>query len=301
MKKIVVPQDLGFYPDQIKRLKSLGDTTIFNDIPTAEEWLIRSKDADIICTGEIGMQDKSYELENKFFSLPMVGTSWIDLPKLKQNNNSLSNSPGCNKEAVSEWIIGMMVYLLRRFDKYIRVAKITKEEALKHPLGLVGKNITILGKGNIGSRVGKICEALGMRVSYFQRNDNLLGKAKNADIIVSCLSTNSSTKNLLNKKFFNSLKKGSYFITVTTSMIYDADAMFEALDKGILAGVADDSATMPVAEVDNPYYQKLLKHKKVICTPHIAFNTDATARKANDIMIDNVEAWIKGKPINLVI
>lgn len=301
MKKIVVTGSMHLYPDQIERLKKLGDTVVFDDIPTSKEWLERSKDADIILSGEIGMQDKSYELKNKYFSLPMVGVGWLDLPKLKANNNHLSNCPGCNKQAVSEWIIGMMIYLFRRFGELIRTTDIKKEEVLKSSHSLAGKNITILGKGNIGSTVGKICEALGMKVTYFQRNDNLLGKVKDADVVVSCLSANPSTRNLLDKTFFNSLKKGAYFITITASSVYDADAMLEALDKLILAGVADDSATMPVGEVSNPYYQKLLKHPKVIVTPHIAFNTDLTARGANDIMIDNVEAWIKGSPINLVI
>lgn len=162
-------------------------------------------------------------------------------------------------------------------------------------------NVAILGKGNIGSRTGEVCKTLGMNVSYFQKGDNLTEKVKDADIIVACLSANPATKNLLSKEFFNSLKNDSYFITVTNSSVYDVDAMLEALEKGILAGVADDSACMPVAEADHPYYLRLANHPRVVATPHIAFNTDATARKANDIMIDNVENWIKGTPINIVI
>jgi len=301
MKKIVVPQNMIFFPDQIERLKSLGELTMYDDIPTPEVWLQRCKNADLICTGEVGMETKGYQLKNKYFSLPMVGTGWLDLPKLKAGGNSLSNSPGCNKEAVSEWIMGMMIHMLRQFDKLVRVTEISKEEAYKKSPGLAGKNVTILGKGNIGSRVGKICETMKMNVTYFQRNDSLLDKVRDADVVVSCLKAEASTKNLLDNTFFNSLKKGSYFITITSSSVYDIDAMLEALDKDILAGAADDSAGMPVAEADNPYYLKLVKHPKVISTPHIAFNTDATARKANDIMIDNIEAWIKGKPINIVI
>ncbi|MDO8499002.1 MAG: NAD(P)-dependent oxidoreductase [bacterium] len=301
MKKIVVPQNMSFYPDQIERLKSLGETTIYNDMPTPEEWFERCKDADIICTGEVGMETRGYELRNKYFSLPMVGTGWLDLPRLKEGGNSLSNSPGCNKEAVSEWIIGMMIYMLRQFDRLIGVTNKSKQEVFKRSPGLAGKNVTVLGKGNIGSRVGEICKVMGMDVTYFQRGDDLLEKTKDADVVVSCLKVEPSTKNLLDKKFFNSLKKGSYFIIITASSIYDIDAMFEALDKEILAGVADDSAGMPVAEADNPYYLKLISHPKVVATPHIAFNTDATSRKANDIMIDNVGNWIKGKPSNIVI
>ena len=82
--------------------------------------------------------------------------------------------------------------------------------------------------------------------------------------------------------------------------ICDVDAMLSALDKGILAGVAHDSGGIQVGDISDPFYQKLLKNPKVIVTPHIAYKTDATARRQYDMMIDNVEAWIKGHPVNLV-
>ena len=76
--------------------------------------------------------------------------------------------------------------------------------------------------------------------------------------------------------------------------------MLGALDKGILAGVAHDAGGIKVGDTADPFYQKLLKHPKVLVTPHIAYNTDVRARVSYDMMIDNVEAWIKGKPINLL-
>ncbi|MBW2990497.1 hydroxyacid dehydrogenase [Candidatus Woesearchaeota archaeon] len=301
VKKIVVTQTLDLLPDQKKRLEALGKVSYYNDIAkTPEEWLERCKGADIVLSGKFGLKQKIYELPNTFFSLPFVGIGWIDKKKLKQNKVTVSYCPGCNKDAVSEWVIGMLLTLFREFNIYINSTNFNKTTPPPPKLGLTNKKVCILGKGNIGSRVRKICSAFDMQTDYFRRGDDLIEKVKDSDVIIDCLGSNKTTWGLLNRKFFQSLKKGSYFLTITSSKIYDVDAMIEALDQGILAGAANDSGSIPIGDTKDPFYQKLLKHPKILVTPHIAFLTDVTCRVANDMMIDNVEAWLKGKPINLV-
>ncbi len=119
-------------------------------------------------------------------------------------------------------------------------------------------------------------------------------------MVIDALGLNDTTKGLLDKKFFNSLKKGSFFITVTSQKIYDSKAMLSALDKGILAGAATDAGGILPGDTDDPYYKKLLKHPKVLVTPHISFQSDVTVKVAGDMMIENIEAYLKGKPINVV-
>ncbi len=299
MTKIVVTQDLGLNQEERERLNKLGEVKYFDDLPkTPEEWLERCKGADVICSGKFGLKLKYQELENTFLSLPFVATDFLDRDILKERNIKVSNCPGCNKEAVSEWIIVMILNLLRDLPSWIN--KKESDNIPKETKGLVGKNITILGKGNVGTRVGKICEVLEMNVKYFTKNDNLIEFIKEADVVVDTLGSNETTKGLLNKEFFNSFKEGSYFVTVTSPKIYDVDAILEALDKNILAGVASDCASIQVGNVNDPLYVKLANHPKVLATPHIAYNTDATDRKASKIMIDNIEAYLKEEPINLI-
>lgn len=300
--KIVVTKNLKFYKDQVGRLESLGDVTYYQDIPKSpDEWLERCSGANIICTGIFGLKsDKLYELENIFISLPFVGVEFLDRKKLQERNIVVSNSPGCNKEAVSEWIIGMMLMYFRRLSQLTRTTDLPKDEILKTTTSLYNKKITILGAGHIGKQVGKICESFGMIVNFFKRENNLINSVKDADIIANCLSVNSTTDNLLNKDFFNSLKKGSFFISSSRSQIYDIEALKEALDKKILVGAADDAASIEVGDIKEAEYNSLLNHPKILVTPHIAWNTDAELRKSNDIMINNIEAWIAKKPINLI-
>lgn len=295
VKKIVVTQPLGLIERQRERLKKLGDATFYDEMPSSpEEWLERAKGADIICTGKFGFKIKAYELENVFVSVPFVALDWIDREKLKEKNVVVKNSPGCNKEPVSEWIIGMIINLMRKLPQYIN----TDEPIPGNPaigVSLTGKTVCIVGAGNVGTTVGKICEALGMSVVYFKRGDNLIEKAKDANVIVDTLAANSETEKIYNKDFFQALKRGTYFVTVTGDRLWDIDAMLEALDQGILAGVATDVGNIQVGTVDNPIYQRFANHPKVYATPHIAYNSDRGDMVCNDMMIDNIETWLRDK------
>lgn len=297
-KKIVVVQKMDLFPDQIKRLKSLGEVKIYQDMPkNADDWLSRCQNADIICSDKFGLKERIYELKNVFISLPFVGVGWIDKGKIRDRGIVVSRSPGCNKVAVSEWIAGMMLNLLRKLPQSINA---TNTKNFERTSSLKNKTVCILGKGNVGFRVGKICEAFEMNVIYFQRNDNLIEKARQADVIVNTLSQNSTTENLLDRNFFFSLKQGSYYIDVAVGKIIDSEAMIKSLNENILAGVATDVGGAQVGGISDSHYLKLAKHPKIFVTPHIAYKTDNTARVGYDMMIDNIEAWLKGRSINLV-
>jgi len=239
-------------------------------------------------------------LKDKLISFPFVGVGWLDLKRLSGNNVKIANAPGCNKAAVSEWIIGMMIMLSRKLLKYIDTDSVREEDFLGRIPGLTGKKVAMLGKGNVGSTVGKICEAFDMEVDYFLEGDDLLSSVKDSDFVVNCLANNSETKGLLGKEFFQSLKEGSFFLSVTDTDIYDIGGLISALDSGHLGGAAIDPAGIGIFDAEGDVYLKLKNHPKIIATPHIAFHTDLTTRRANNIMIDNVEAWINGKPINVI-
>lgn len=78
------------------------------------------------------------------------------------------------------------------------------------------------------------------------------------------------------------------------------EAMLKSVNEGWLAGVASDCGGILVGDTDDPLYQKLLKLPKVLVTPHVSYNTPMSMKLGADVMIDNVEAWIKGKPQNVV-
>ena len=75
--------------------------------------------------------------------------------------------------------------------------------------------------------------------------------------------------------------------------------MLDAL-KDNLAGAATDLAVAKTGDYKSKIYMKFKDNPKILLTPHVAWKTDYAVRKSYDIMIDNIEAFIKGSPINLV-
>jgi len=285
--KIVIPENLELSEEQIDKLNNLGDVKIYIDNPKdSEEWLERVKGADIIGARKASVENNYQELRDVFISCPFVDIGWADEEILAKNNIKIKNSPGCNKESVSEWIIGMMINLFRELYKDIKTQDFNNDQ---NTTGLFNKKVCILGSGNIGSRVGKICEALEMKVSHFKRGDDLLAKTTSQDIVINCLGTNKSTENLLDKKFFNNLKKDSFFISVSSKKLLDLKAMFEAIDNEALKGVALDKSI--IKSEDEPLYQEIKKRDKVILA-RIAARTDITLKTANDIMVKNIEEYL---------
>ncbi|EDK72639.1 D-isomer specific 2-hydroxyacid dehydrogenase, NAD-binding [candidate division TM7 genomosp. GTL1] len=299
MPKIIVTQPLGISPEHKVRLERLGEVTYFDErAKTLEEWLERVQGFDIICTGVFGIREKSNELHDTFVSLPFVGVGWADPEMLKEHNVTIANSPGCNRLAVAEWIIAMTLLMARNFLPYINIDNITEGVYPEATIGLTGKKMAILGKGNIGQQVGHIAEALGMQVNYFQRGDVMADLVRDADVVVDALSVKPDSNDLLNDDFFAALKNGAFFVTVSAGKILDTDAMFRALDSGKLAFAASDAQTP--ADTRDPIYRKLLAHPKVLVTPHVAFNSDVSNDTGNLMMIENVEAWVRGEPIHVV-
>lgn len=294
--KIAVFNSLGLENDQIERLKDLGKLTFVNkDTFSFSDF----KGIDIICAEE-PISRIVYELEDKFISFPFVGVNWLDLKRLSKKNVVIANAPGCNKEAVTEWVIAMMLILSRKLDKYINIKNISKNDFLEPIRGITGKNITILGAGNIGSKVAEVCKVFEMNITLFKKGDSLIKSINNADFIINTLPRNESTVNLFDKNIFKKIKNRPYFISITDLQIFNLNALIEALDSGNISAAAIDPAGIPIFDPNQDDYKKLLNHNNLIVTPHIAFHTNRTLRLANDIMIDNVEAWIKRKPQNLV-
>src|SRR5688572_16409043 len=220
MLKIVVTNDQSFSQEQKSRLDSLGEVTYHVSTPkSAEEYLERVRGADIICSGAAGLKEAYRQLKDVYITVPFVSVAFLDVDVLKSNNVALSNAPGSNRHAVSEWIMGMAINLMRNLPSYINRNETLRQNGSLPPLtaGLAGRSVTILGAGHVGSRVGELATAFGMEVSYFKRGNDLINAVKQADIVIDTLSSNPSTTGLLDEGFFNNLKQGAYFVSVTRS------------------------------------------------------------------------------------
>lgn len=299
---IVVTNDMGFSSDEKTRLESLGNVTYYEDTPTGVQYLDRVKNADIICSGAAGLEDVYNQIKDKYISIGFVSAAFVDLEVLKNNNVKISNAPGCNRHGVSEWITWMLLNIGRNLNQYLNSDTEFRSNGSLPKLmpGLTDKTVAILGNGNIGKQAAGICKALDMKVKFFKRGEDLHSSVSDTDFVIDTLSSNESTNGLLDKKFFKSMKKGSSFISVTRSEITNTNDLIAALDSGHLHMAAMDCGDILVGDTSNPIYRKLKDHPKILATPHISYSSEKSYKLGNEIMIDNVEAWINGKPQNLL-
>jgi len=165
---------------------------------------------------------------------------------------------------------------------------------------LVGKRVLIIGKGSIGSKIAIPCEAFGMKVDFFDRGDDLKAKSADADLVINALNCNSTSKNLLDDKFFMSLKKGVYFVSFVRQYTYSLDGLLKSIDSGIVGGAAIDCDPEKFGDTTNAFYQKALSNPKVLVTPHVAWSTKQAIVSGTEITVQNIEAFVAGKPQNVL-
>ena len=296
MTKIVV---LGANPNdnQRKRLETLGEVKYLPSPSSSDELVKQAKGANILYGDGAFLLDSLPKLKDIFVTYPYVELGVFDSQKLKENGVLVANSQGGNRPSIIEWVMFMVLALFRKFIPMVRAEKNFPVELQET---LVGKKVLIVGKGSIGTKIAIPCEAFGMKVSFFERGDNLQAKSKDADLVINALNCNTSSRNLLDEKFFMSLKKGVYYLTFARPYTYDINGLLNSIDGGVVAGAAIDCDPEKFGDTTNKFYRKALSNPKVLVTPHIAFSTKQAVANGAEIAVQNIEDFVAGKPQNIL-
>ena len=194
---------------------------------------------------------------------------------------------------------------------------------------LNGKTLGVLGTGMIGSKVIEIAKGFKMKVLAFDRSPNWnLANAlgfqyvewpdllAQSDIVTLHLPFNKDTFHFLNKDTMSRMKKGAIVINTARGGLIDTQALTEALLNGHLAGAGldvleEEALIREEAQLllDNVPRERLatmlrahilLTFKNVIITPHCAFNSKESLERLINSTIENITAFIGGKPQNIV-
>ena len=235
-----------------------------------------------------------------------VGVDNIDLNAAKTHHVTVVNAAVATTLAVAELTMGFMFSLAReipRADASMKAGQWIKKEL--EGSELFGKTLGILGFGNIGKTVGKYASALGMKVIAFDpfrdqaylaaqgaewvSLDELLNRA---DIITIHAPLTEQNRHLINDEAFSKMKNGVLIVDAARGGILDEAALLRALQSGKVGGAALD-----VYEKEPPVSLDLIKHPKVIATPHIGAQTkEAQLRAAVDISTEILNA-LNGEPL----
>lgn len=297
MKKIALDGDFNFTDEQLTRLNAVGQVEKINASSTGEEWLHAVQGYDVICTWGDNVLENADKLKDVLITYPYTELGSFDSSELAKKNVYIANSRGGNRKSIVEWVMFMVLSLYRKFPVFLRT---TEQYPFTSTDSLEGKKVLIVGHGTIGTEAGERCESFGMEVDYFNRGDNLIDKAEKADIVLNTLNCNPTSENLLDADFFSRMKKGSYYVTFSRPYTYDIDGLIAAIDAGTIAGAAIDCDPEPLFDVSNDFYKKCLTNEKILVTPHVAGVTGQAFANNLEVMVENVEMYLKGTPINLL-
>jgi len=233
----------------------------------------------------------------KALCLTTTSYSWIDTKKIAEMGITVTNIPGKSTEAVAEFNIFMMLFLLRKMPLIIKndwkmdYDNFTNEE-------LIGLNAGVLGLGKIGSKVADLCKGLGMNVSFWNRsrkdsqysNLSLEEIFERSDVIFSTLATQPSLKGFINKDLISKLNKKAIIVSTSDIHIFDEEFISEQVAKGNLGGFAFENVS-----------KKLTDYKgNVMVFPEQAYFTTGTLKNTTRILTETILSVIKGKPTNKV-
>jgi phosphoglycerate dehydrogenase-like enzyme len=296
--EIVVTGSMPFSAEQVGRLQRVGRVTTAGGASSAEEWLEQVEGADVVCSDGTFVAGNLDRLHDVFVTFPYVEIGSFDTDALARRNVMIANARGSNRDSVVEWAVFMALSLLRRFPDYVNA---DRELRFERSESLSGKDICVIGAGDIGSQLGKVLEALRAEVRYVSRGDDLMTAVKGCQLIVNSLSSTPSSARLLDRGFFRALEPGSFFITYVRPHTFDVEALLAALDDGILAGAAIDCDPQTPFDTANAYYRTLAAHEKVLATPHVAFATTQAGRQSLETVVGNIEAFANGQPRNVLV
>ena len=304
------------FPEQYtQKLKDAGLEVIYNPKLGEDDLPEAAKNVECLIVRSTIVTAKTID-ESKQLNLIVragAGVNNIDIASANKKGVYVSNCPGKNSIAVAELAIGLMLALDRRIPNNVidfKAGKWNKGEYSKAE-GLFGKNLAIIGYGNIGREVAKRARALGMSIyanDVFPINDeNVLVFTEFdkvlpiADVISIHLPQTPATKNFFNETMFGYLKKGAIFINTSRAGVVNEDALINAVkEKNIKVGL-DVFAGEPEAK-DGPVSSKLQGFENVYVTHHIGASTEqaqnAVAEETVKIVLNYISTGIIANWVN---
>jgi glycerate dehydrogenase len=295
-------------------LQSLGPCAIFDRTPPAE-LLRRAADADILLTNKAALTAGT--IQNlprlKYIGVLATGTNVVDLAAARARGIPVTNVPAYGTKSVSQLTFALLLELAHHVGHHAQTVhdgRWTRSADFCYwdfPLiELDGLTLGIVGFGRIGRAVGDLGAAFGMKVLAcartagvappFARFVELDVLFRESDVVSLHCPLTPQTANLVNARRLSLMKPTAFLLNTSRGPLVDQAALADALNAGRIAGAALDVLSREPPPSDNP----LLAAKNCIITPHLAWATRAARSRLMNIAVENVRAFLQGRPRNLV-
>ena len=315
--KIVVLDSYGMNPGDLSwdALKELGEVTIYPRT-SEDEVYQRCVEADIVLTNKVVFDaDTIWELPNlKYIGVLATGYNVVDTEAARDNEIVVTNIPAYSTDSVAQLTFAHILSIANRVEHYAienRNGRWSKNPDFVYwdtPLiELSGKTLGIVGLGLIGMKVAKMALCFGMdvfAVTSKHRKDlpegiqktTLEGLLATSDILSLHCPLKRDTREMINATTLAKMKRGAILINTGRGPLVNENDVAEALKSGQLGAYGTDVMCQEPPSADNP----LFSCPNFYATPHIAWATLEARQRLMRTAVDNVKAFIEGKPVNVV-
>jgi glycerate dehydrogenase len=277
-----------------------------------EERVARLRGAQIALTNKVKMDRATIEQcpDLKYIGVLATGFDIIDRTAAKERGISVTNVPVYGTNSVAQAVFALLLELTNQVGLH---AQSVSEGGwtrcsdfcytLTPQVELHGLKLGLVGYGKIGQAVGEIAAAFGMKVTVAARstkpgvaNASIDEIFRESDVVSLHCPLTPDTEKLVNAARLRSMKKSAFLINTSRGKLVDEAALADALNSGVIAGAGLDVLSVEPPPADNP----LPKAKNCIITPHIAWASHAARQRLMNVAVDNLKAFLSGKPQNVV-
>ena len=290
-----------------------SDVQVYDD-STNEELIERIQGARVVVTKELPVgADLLSQFPDTVKLIVEAGTGYnnIDLNAAKERGITVCNIPAYSTERVAHTVIMMILNFASTMQKQIGMlakgdrSNFTKYLQVSHT-EVNGKTLGVVGAGHIGMEVIKVAKALGMNILVHTRTPKADGDGvryvsldellENSDYITLHCPLNEQTKYMINKETIAKMKPSAVIVNTGRGPLINEADLCEALATKRIAGAGLDVQEVEPPAEDSPLYTL----DNVIITPHMGWKGLETRQRLVGIIRDNVQAFFKGEPINVV-
>ena len=290
-----------------------NDVQVYDD-STNEEVIERIQGARVVVTKELPVgADLLSQFPDSVKLIVEAGTGYnnIDLDAARAKGITVCNIPAYSTERVAHTVIMMLLNFASTMQQQIgMLAKGDRSNFTKHlqvsHTEVNGKTLGVVGAGHIGMEVIKVAKALGMNILIYTRTPKADGDGiryvsldellEHSDYITLHCPLNEQTKHMINKDTIAKMKSSAIIINTGRGALINEADLCEALAAQRIAGAGLDVQEVEPPAEDSPLYTL----DNVIITPHMGWKGLETRQRLVGIIRDNVQAFFKGEPINVV-
>lgn len=300
--------DLDFSP-----IEACGEVRFFDLLPP-DEVVQACGEAEVVLVNKTLMTSEIMQQlpDLKYIGLFATGYNNIDLRAAREKGIDVVNVPGYSTASVAQQVFAFVLSHATNIAAYNE--SVHKGDWINSPSfayfpfpieELDGKKMGIIGFGNIGRRVAKIADALGMQILIYSRSryedcpyrqvtrEELF---RESDYLSVNCPLNEGTANIVCEETLRMMKKNAFLINTARGGCVDSEALKKALDEEWIAGAGIDVLVCEPMRADEP----LFTAKNCLITPHISWASIEARRRLIQKVAENITAWAQGTPQNVV-